>query len=47
MVTTQKATFGAGCLWSVADVFRQVPGVVDTAAGYAGGEARPRFLRDP
>ncbi len=36
MATTQKATFGAGCFWSVEAAFRRVPGVVDTAVGYAG-----------
>ena len=33
----QQATFGAGCFWSIVAAFRQVPGDVDTAAGYAGG----------
>lgn len=37
MMTTQKATFGAGCFWSLEAAFRQEPGVVDTAVGYAGG----------
>lgn len=44
--TLQKATFGAGCFWGVEAAFRRVPGVVDTAVGYAGGALENPTYRD-
>jgi peptide-methionine (S)-S-oxide reductase len=35
---TQKATFGAGCFWQVEMAFQDVPGVIETAVGYEGGD---------
>ncbi len=43
---TEKATFGAGCFWGVEAAFRQVPGVVDAAVGYAGGSTANPTYRD-
>jgi peptide-methionine (S)-S-oxide reductase len=33
----KKATFGAGCFWSVEAAFRQLDGVTKTEVGYEGG----------
>jgi len=45
-MTTMKATFGAGCFWGVEASFRQIPGVVATAVGYAGGHLQNPTYRD-
>ena len=41
---TEKAMFGAGCFWGVEVAFRNVDGVKDAIAGYAGGTTeRPSY----
>jgi peptide-methionine (S)-S-oxide reductase len=42
----KKATFGAGCFWGVEETFRRVPGVIDTAVGYAGGHTENPTYKD-
>jgi peptide-methionine (S)-S-oxide reductase len=37
-MTTETATFGAGCFWGVESVFMETKGVLETACGYAGGQ---------
>jgi peptide-methionine (S)-S-oxide reductase len=36
-IPTEKIVLGAGCFWHVEAALRRLPGVVHTAAGYAGG----------
>jgi len=43
---SEKAMFGAGCFWGVEAIFRRVPGVTETAVGYAGGHLANPTYRD-
>lgn len=44
----QKAYFAGGCFWGLEDLFKKVPGVLDTEAGYTGGKnERPTYRDHP
>ena len=43
---SEKATFGGGCFWQIEVDLRNVPGVVDAAAGYMGGSAEDPSYQD-
>jgi peptide-methionine (S)-S-oxide reductase len=45
-VATEKATFGAGCFWGVEARFQEIPGVLETAVGYEGGELKNPTYKD-
>src|ERR1039457_4281800 len=43
-MTTEKATFGAGCFWGAEAAFAAIPGIISTAVGYEGGQLeRPSY----
>jgi peptide-methionine (S)-S-oxide reductase len=44
----KKAYLAGGCFWGMEDLFRRQPGVVDTEAGYCGGEnVNPSYEAHP
>ena len=42
----ETATLGAGCFWGVELTLQQLPGVVETAVGYAGGALESPTYKD-
>lgn len=43
-MSTQTATFAAGCFWGVEAAFHRIPGVIDAVSGYTGGRtANPTY----
>lgn len=42
----KKAYLAGGCFWGLEELFRALPGVLDTEAGYTGGENENPTYRD-
>jgi len=45
-MTTEIATFGAGCFWGVEAAFSRVPGVTEAVSGYSGGRTENPTYKD-
>ena len=43
---TEKAVVAGGCFWGIEELVRDLDGVVDTEAGYTGGENENPTYRD-
>jgi peptide-methionine (S)-S-oxide reductase len=45
-MTTEIATFGAGCFWGIEAAFSRVPGVMEAVSGYSGGHTENPTYKD-
>lgn len=45
-MSTEKATFAAGCFWGVESAFNSMPGVIDAVSGYTGGHKENPSYRE-
>jgi len=44
----KKAIFAGGCFWGMEELFKDLPGVIDTKVGYTGGENKnPTYENHP
>lgn len=43
---TKKAYIAGGCFWGLEDLIKTLPGVIDTEAGYTGGDNENPTYRD-
>jgi peptide-methionine (S)-S-oxide reductase len=45
-MTTEFATFGAGCFWGIEAAFSRIPGVIEAVSGYSGGHTENPTYKD-
>jgi len=45
-MSTEQATFAAGCFWGVEATFRKMQGILSTSVGYTGGTSKDPTYND-